>query len=104
MSDTYGADGRRPPAAVLGEESEQRVHGPIDRCVNERPPLSTERHQARILEFLEMKSERGGGLSELLADLAGRQPFFAGLNGQPVDIEAGLLCECRQGRKRLGRG
>ena len=92
------ADGGRPAAAVLGEVGEQGVHGGIDRGVDERSPFACERHQFGVLQFLEMKSERGGGQPELFADLASSQPIFPGLNQQPVDIKAGLLCDRRQGR------
>ena len=54
-----------------------------------------------MLQFLEMEGERGGGQPELVADLAGREPILAGLNQQPVNIEAGLLRERRQGRKHF---
>ena len=46
-----------------------------------------------------MESERGRGQPELLADLTGRQPIFAGLNQQPVNVETSLLREAGQGRK-----
>ena len=64
-----------------------------------RPSFARESHQARVFQFLQMERERGGRQSEPLADLAGRHPILAGLNQEPVDIEAGLLCERCQGRQ-----
>ena len=52
-----------------------------------------------MLQFLEMEGERGGGQPELVADLAGGEPILPRLNQQPVNIEAGLLRQCRQGRE-----
>src|SRR3954470_14279770 len=73
-------NGLGPATAVFGKVGEQCVHGGIDRGVDERSPFPRERHQPRILQFLEVESESGGGQPKFLADLAGREAILAGLN------------------------
>jgi hypothetical protein len=81
-------------AAVLGKIFNETVHHVEVRTIDKLSAESLLGNQSRTLKILQMEGQRGRQQANALADKAGRHPFWALLNQQPIDREAMFMSEC----------
>src|SRR5579885_546827 len=84
-------------AAVLGEITDEAVHGAEVGGLIKSAALTALAHQTRMAQTREMERERGGSQIELLTDGPHRQALRPRLHQQAVDGEAALVGQGPQG-------
>src|SRR5512134_373514 len=81
-------------AAVLGEETDERVHGRVVGVVDDEAALLATLREPGAGQAGEMERKRRGRQPQLLADRARGESFRARLHEQPKNREPRFLRQC----------
>ena len=89
---------RVPPAAILGQIAQQRIHGVVACDVNHRAAVAPHCHQPGLTQPIKMKGQVVRGEFERVSDRSSGHAFLSRFDKKAKDIKTIVLRKSGQSR------